>query len=148
MRIRKKDLDKHFFKSRGQMYMIYPECLTPVEVYHNGVWVESESIIVFPENGTMPYNCRHPALYDMDSLLSKVHEVQLIAKNKRGFSFGNINPNKIWDWIPLFPMISAYSAARSVTVSLLRSTCQPLDQHLSANISATLNRLISARLAA
>lgn len=102
MRIRKKDLDKHFFKSRGQMYMIYPECLTPVEVYHNGVWVESESIIVFPENGTMPYNCRHPALYDMDSLLSKVHEVQLIAKNKRGFSFGNINPNKIWDWIPLF----------------------------------------------
>ena len=27
-------------------------------------------------------------------------------------------------------------------------TCQPLDQHLSANISATLNRLISARLAA
>ena len=102
MRIRKKDLDKHFFKSRGQMYMIYPECLTPVEVYHNGVWVESESIIVFPENGTMPYNCRHPALYDMDSLLSKVHEVQLIAKNTRGFSFGNINPNKIWDWIPLF----------------------------------------------
>ena len=102
MRIRKKDLDKHFFKRRGQMYMIYPECLTPVEVYHNGVGVESESGIVFPENGTMPYNCRHPALYDMDSLLSKVHEVQLIAKNKRGFSFGNINPTKIWDWIPLF----------------------------------------------
>ena len=36
------------------------------------------------------------------------------------------------DLLLLSPKISAYSAARSVTVSLLRSTCQPLDQHLSA----------------
>ena len=36
------------------------------------------------------------------------------------------------DLLLLSPMISSYSAARSVTVSLLRSTCQPLDQHLSA----------------
>ena len=32
----------------------------------------------------------------------------------------------------LSPAISAYSAARSVSVSRLRSTCQPVDQHLSA----------------
>ena len=30
----------------------------------------------------------------------------------------------------LSPAISAYSAARSVPVSRLRSTCQPVDQHL------------------
>ena len=34
------------------------------------------------------------------------------------------------DMLLLIPAISAYSAARSVPVSRLRSTCQPLDQHL------------------
>ena len=33
----------------------------------------------------------------------------------------------------LSPAISAYSAARSVPVSRLRSTCQPVDQHLSSS---------------
>ena len=41
------------------------------------------------------------------------------------------------------PATSAYSAARSVPVSRLRSTCQPLDQHLSAALSAPVSRLNS-----
>lgn len=102
MRVKKKDLDKHFFRTRGQRYMIYPEVLTPMEIYHNGVWVESESVIIFPENGTVPYNCRYPELYDMDSLLSKTDEIKLMCRKKRGFSFGSLDPNKIWDWIPIF----------------------------------------------
>lgn len=101
MRVKKKDLDKHFFRTRGQRYMIYPEALTPMEVYHNGAWIESESVIVFPENGTMPYNCRYPELYDMDSMLSKTDEVKLMCRQKHGFSFGNLDPNKFWDWLPI-----------------------------------------------
>ena len=34
------------------------------------------------------------------------------------------------DLCPLSPAVSAYTAARSVLVSRLTSTCQPLDQHL------------------
>ena len=37
------------------------------------------------------------------------------------------------DLLLLSRAISAYSAARSVPVSRLRSTCQPVDQHLSAS---------------
>lgn len=103
LRVRKKDLDKHFFRTRGQRYMVYPEVLAPMETYHNGAWVESESVIVFPENGTVPCNCRYPELYEMDSLLSKTDEVKLMCRQKRnGFNFGNLDPNKIWDWIPIF----------------------------------------------
>lgn len=102
MRVRKKDLDKQFFVSRGQRYMIYPECLTPIETYHNGAWVESESCIIFPENGTVPYNCRYPELYDMDSLLSKTDELKLMCRDKKSFfSLPNIDPNKIMDWLPV-----------------------------------------------
>lgn len=102
MRVKKKDLDKHFFRTRGQRYMIYPEVLRPMEVYHNGTWVESESVVIFPENGTLPYNCRYPELYYMDSLLSKTDEIKLTCRSKKGgFDFGKLDPNKIWDWIPL-----------------------------------------------
>lgn len=102
MRVKKKDLDKHFFRTRGQRYMIYPEVLRPMEVYHNGAWIESESVVIFPENGTLPYNCRYPELYEMDSMLSKTDEVKLMCRSKKGgFDFGKLDPNKIWDWIPL-----------------------------------------------
>lgn len=102
MRVKKKDLDKHFFRTRGQRYMIYPEVLRPMEVYHNGTWVESESVVIFPENGTLPFNCRYPELYEMDSLLSKTDEIKLTCRFKKGgFDFGKLDPNKIWDWIPL-----------------------------------------------
>ena len=43
----------------------------------------------------------------------------------------------------LSPAISAYSAARSMPVSRLRRTCQPLDQHLSASLSEPISCLIS-----
>ena len=45
----------------------------------------------------------------------------------------------------LSPAISAYSAARLVPVSRLRSTCQPLDQRLSATLSSP-NQLRDQRL--
>ena len=44
----------------------------------------------------------------------------------------------------LSPAIRAYSAARSVPVSRLRSSCQPFDQHLSASSSAPVYHWVSA----
>ena len=44
----------------------------------------------------------------------------------------------------LSPAISAYSAVRSVPVSCLRSTCQPVDQDLSASLSPTVSHWISS----
>ena len=44
----------------------------------------------------------------------------------------------------LSPAVSAYTAARSVLVSRLTSTCQLVDHHLSASLSAPVSPLISA----
>lgn len=104
LRVKKKDLDKHFFTSRKQLYKVFPDALTPVEVYHNGVWVNDESIIVFEENGSVPYHCKYPKDYEMDSILASIDEHKLMAPKKRGFTIGNVNPNKIWDWVPLIAL--------------------------------------------
>lgn len=101
--VRKKDLTKHFFKYRNQFYPVYPDELTPLEIYHDGAWVRSESVIVFPENVGLPLNCRHPARYTMDAVLSSIDEHNLMAKDKKSWVF-NVNPSKIWEWIPIIIM--------------------------------------------
>lgn len=102
LNVRKKDLTKHFFKYRNQFYPVYPDELTPIEIYHDGAWIRSESAIVFPENVGMPYNCRHPARYEMDAVLSSIDEHKLMSKSKKGWQFDwKGAPSKIWDWIPL-----------------------------------------------
>ena len=101
LKVRKKDLTKHFFKYRNQMYIVYPDELTPMETYHDGAWVESESVIVFPENCPIPCNCKHPARYEMDARLSSIDEHKLMSKSKKLNIFDGVNPSKIWEWVPL-----------------------------------------------
>lgn len=56
--IKKKDYDKHFFKERNQCYRIFPDGLTRMRIYKNGVEQESDEVIVFPENGIIPHQTR------------------------------------------------------------------------------------------
>ena len=100
LRVRKKDIQKHFFTYRKQFYPVYPDELTPCEMYHDGAWTNSESVIVFAENVGIPLNCKHPARYEMDAVLSSIDEHKLMSKKKRGW-FLDLSPHKIWDWIPL-----------------------------------------------
>lgn len=103
LNVRKKDLTKHFFTYRNQFYPVYPEELTPIEIYHDGAWIRSESVIVFPENVGVPLNCRHPDRYAMDSVLASIDEHKLMTKKKKSISI-DIQPSKIMDWIPLIIM--------------------------------------------
>lgn len=83
-RVKKKDLTQHFFITRNQLYKIYPDALTPMEVYHDGAWVESESVIVFEENACKPYHCKYPCDYDMDPILATIDEHKLMLPKKQG----------------------------------------------------------------
>lgn len=101
-KVKKKDLNKHFFVTRDQLYKIYPDALTPCEIYHNEAWLLSESVIVFEENGVKPYHCKYPKDYDMDPVLATIDEHKLMipkkeglkgffrSKSKSGFNFRNL----------------------------------------------------------
>ena len=103
LRVRKKDINLHFFKYRNQFYPVYPDELTPCEMWHDGAWTNSESVIVFAENVGIPLNCKHPARYGMDSVLASIDEHKLMAKKRRKWSL-DLTPAKIWEWIPLVIM--------------------------------------------
>lgn len=104
LHVKNKDLAKHFFTTRKQLYKVYPDALTPVEIYHDGVWIGDESIIVFEENGTSPYYCKYPKDYEMDSILASIDEHKLMSPKRSGFAISNVNPTKLLDWVPLLAL--------------------------------------------
>ena len=56
--IKAKDFDKHFFQERKQCYRIFPDGLTRMRIYKDGVEQESDEVIVYAENGIVPHLTR------------------------------------------------------------------------------------------
>ena len=83
--VKKKDLSKHFYTTRGQLYKVFPDALRPMEIYKNGAWVRSESVIVFEENGTTPYKCRYEGDYQMDAILASIDEHKIMSQKTKPF---------------------------------------------------------------
>ena len=56
--IKRKDFDKHFFQERKQCYRIFPDGLTKMRIWIDGVEQDSDEVIVYPENGIVPHVTR------------------------------------------------------------------------------------------
>lgn len=56
--IKAKDFDKHYLQRRKQAYRIFPDGLTRMRVWEDGVEVDSDEVIVFPENSGIPHVTR------------------------------------------------------------------------------------------
>ena len=79
----------HFFKTRGQVYRIFPNCLTRLRVFdYDGLEVGSEEAIIYRENDIVPYDTMDFD-YSMDRLLSDIDRHKLMRPN-------SIVPSKVW----------------------------------------------------
>lgn len=56
--IKAKDYDKHFLQRRKQGYRIFPDGLTRIRIWDDGVELDSDEVIVYPENGKIPHITR------------------------------------------------------------------------------------------
>lgn len=83
--IRKKDVGKPFFVTRNQWYKIYPDGLIPIDIYHDGAFIRSESVSVFEENATVPYHTEYPEQYEDDVLFMNMDEHNAMKSEKGGF---------------------------------------------------------------
>ena len=83
--VKKKDLNKHFYISKNELYIVYPDSLRPVDIYHNGAWIGSDSLIVFERNNPYPIKCQHMDKYSMDARLGYIDEHKLMMPKKRGW---------------------------------------------------------------
>lgn len=54
-----KDLDKHMYVSRKQLYSMYPDTLTRVIRYRYGKRISDEEAIAYNENANCPYHPRN-----------------------------------------------------------------------------------------
>ena len=77
-RVRNTDRDKHFFAHRGQIYKVYPEGLTTFNRYRFGEKQDTEELIVYSENSTVPWQT-HGIDYSASKVLSEIDEHKLMT---------------------------------------------------------------------
>ncbi|MBQ1293224.1 MAG: hypothetical protein IIY21_04255 [Clostridiales bacterium] len=77
----------HFFKTRNQLYKIFPDGLRRVRIFdYGGKEIGSEEGIIFAENCTRPYDEMNID-YSMDRLLSDVDRHKMMRPtNSLGFN--------------------------------------------------------------
>lgn len=72
---------KHWYLCGTQLYKIYPDSLTRTLVTKYGVRKADEEVIVFKENGTIPYH-PHGVSFGTDKVLSEIDEHKLMSSNR------------------------------------------------------------------
>lgn len=55
IQVKKRDMKKHWFSHREQMYMTYPEHRLRIDMTDEKGFIRSETFIAYPENGSRPY---------------------------------------------------------------------------------------------
>lgn len=55
IQVKKRDLKKHFFVTRDQLYAFYPNHMSKIRLEDELGLVRSESVMVYPENSIRPY---------------------------------------------------------------------------------------------
>lgn len=55
IQVKKRDMKKHWFSHREQMYMTYPEHRLRIDMTDEKGFIRSETFIAYPENGCRPY---------------------------------------------------------------------------------------------
>lgn len=105
-----KDLNRHFYMTRGQLYKVYPDGLTRMRIIDaDGRERESEEVIVYSENSIAPYHCRHVS-YDKDRILAEIDEHKLMGAQKTIWPYRVYftQAKSIWrELAPVFPMLVA-----------------------------------------
>lgn len=86
---KKKDFDRRFFMTRGQLYYVPTHGLTRMRVYTYGKERPSEAVIAYKENEIIPYDVKEIE-YSMDNLLAD------IDRYKQMTDYGWFKNNKPW----------------------------------------------------
>lgn len=55
IQVKKKDLKKHFFVTRDQLYGFYPNHMKKMRLEDDVGFLRSESVMIYPENSIRPY---------------------------------------------------------------------------------------------
>lgn len=76
--IKRKDLDKRFFMTRGELYFVPTNGMTRLRRYEYGKEKESDEVIIYEENMITPYDTRD-IQYSMDNLLSDIDRYKMMT---------------------------------------------------------------------
>lgn len=78
-RIKKRDFEKVFFDRRSQTYKVVPDGLVRLKMVDHKGRVKWEEAVVYPENGSVPYDVVNGVSYQQDDVFQEIDLVRDIG---------------------------------------------------------------------
>lgn len=96
---KKKDFERRFFMTRGQLYFVPVNGLTRMHIIDYGKHRDSDAAIIYEENKIIPYDVRDNLEYKMDNLLPDIDRYKEMTdyswfKTNKPYIFQNAS--KLW----------------------------------------------------
>lgn len=63
-KVKNRDVDKHYFRSRNMLFSVFPDNLTRCIITKYGRWDNDEEIIIYKENAIIPYHPKNGCFAD------------------------------------------------------------------------------------
>lgn len=86
IQVKKKDLKKHFFVTRDQLYKFYPDTMSRMILEDKKGVVRTESVIMYPEMSIRPFGWRGDRVYDpfdFDTILANLDDHKRLISRSR-----------------------------------------------------------------
>ncbi len=82
-KVKDKDMENRcFFRTRNQTYKNYPDGVTRMDVYEDGIYVRSEEVFIYAENKIEPHN-KHKISYDQDDIIAEIFNQKMSIKGNK-----------------------------------------------------------------
>lgn len=96
---KKKDFERRFFMTRGQLYFVPVNGLTRMHITEFGKERDTDATIIYEENKIIPYDVRPNMEYSMDNLLMDIDRYKEMTdyswfKGNRPYIVQNLS--KLW----------------------------------------------------
>lgn len=79
--VQRKMKEKHFFETRNQAYMVFPQGLSRAKIDNWGENTKSAEVIVYPEGAHIPYIEKGGIDYGVDNILMTIDQHKIMAQN-------------------------------------------------------------------
>lgn len=97
-KIKPKNRNKRFYKINNQMYKALTSELRRLHRMKYDSWEGTDDVIIFRDNGRIPYHTNGTTSYDQDDILAEIDAIKFAYRKKIGFSLWGKVGGAGWLW--------------------------------------------------
>lgn len=97
-KIKPKNRNKRFYKINNQMYKALTSELTRLHRKKYDKWTGTDDVIIFRDNGRIPYHTKNTTSYEQDDILAEIDAIKFAYRGKPKWALWGKVGGSGWLW--------------------------------------------------